>query len=280
MDAFWRDSIGGIAAAAARTAEELQPHINNHLDKARESLEGVAAAASKTAEELRPHIDEHMQQAGKTLEGMAAAASKTAEELRPHIDEHMQQAGKTLEDIATAAAKTFEDAKPHVKHHLEQFEGSLKGTTAACIESLEMTKIACEAHIKNMPTKEEFVSSAKLGGDRFIEEVHKIRIEWTKLPEAAKQNVVKSLPTEDQFRKAFEDAKHKFSNLVQGFRNVEWEKLPEAAKEHIKKNPRMTGAVQIALLLVTLCPGLVMGPALLLLGFGRLGPVAGKYPIF
>lgn len=100
-------------------------------------------------------------------------------------------------------------------------------------------------------------------------------MEWEKLPEATKENIMRALPTKDLSLEVFENAKHKFGDLIHDFQNVEWEKLPEAAKEHIRRNPRMT-AVQIALTLVTLCSGLVAGPGLLLSGFGRLGPVAGE----
>jgi len=76
-------------------------------------------------------------------------------------------------------------------------------------------------------------------------------------------------------RKAFEFAQQAFGHLVSGLRDIKWDELPVHIKEHIKKNPKMS-AFQIAMIVMAVVPGLVVAPVLGLLGFGSLGPVAGK----
>jgi len=73
---------------------------------------------------------------------------------------------------------------------------------------------------------------------------------------------------------AFEKAKQLFGHAVQGLKNVKWEELPDHVKEHIKNNRKMT-AFQVATFLVSIIPGLVAGPVLGIMGFSKLGPVAG-----
>jgi hypothetical protein len=82
----------------------------------------------------------------------------------------------------------------------------------------------------------------------------------------------------DLAHRAFVGAKQKLDILVHGSQPVEKHSLSGSIKEHIKKHPYMT-AVQIALPIIAVWPMLAVSPGLALLGFGSLGPMAGKYSV-
>ena len=79
----------------------------------------------------------------------------------------------------------------------------------------------------------------------------------------------------DSPKAAFEAAKALFGSGVGGLQNLRWEDVSKPARRYIEENPRLTAA-QVILVLLTTCPGLVVLPALGWLGFGAIGPVAGK----
>ncbi|KAK3652059.1 hypothetical protein LTR56_003284 [Elasticomyces elasticus] len=74
---------------------------------------------------------------------------------------------------------------------------------------------------------------------------------------------------------AFETVQKLFGHLVSGLKDIKWETLPLHAKDHIKNNPGMS-AFQIVMVIIAVAPGLVVAPALGLLGFSSIGPVAGS----
>lgn len=57
---------------------------------------------------------------------------------------------------------------------------------------------------------------------------------------------------------------------------MEWNSLPEALRRYIEEHPYLT-AVQVAALLLVVCPGLLSTPAVAAVGFSEVGPVAGEY---
>ena len=79
----------------------------------------------------------------------------------------------------------------------------------------------------------------------------------------------------DNSKSPFETAKQRFGGVVGGLKNLKWESIPEPARKYIEAHPKLT-ALQVVLVLLTLCPGLVVAPVLGFLGFSSIGPVAGK----
>ncbi|KAF2158777.1 hypothetical protein M409DRAFT_61365 [Zasmidium cellare ATCC 36951] len=78
----------------------------------------------------------------------------------------------------------------------------------------------------------------------------------------------------DQGRATFEAAKAMFGHMAIGLNDLEWRQLPSAVTEHLKMNPGTT-TLQLSCLLVIVIPGVMATPALLGLGFGSGGPMAG-----
>lgn len=74
----------------------------------------------------------------------------------------------------------------------------------------------------------------------------------------------------------FEACKKTFGRFVPGLEDLEFEQLGPMIIDYLQAHPYMT-SFQVVMLLVTAVPGLVATPALLAMGFGPLGPVAGKY---
>lgn len=78
----------------------------------------------------------------------------------------------------------------------------------------------------------------------------------------------------DDARARFEAARVMFGSLVSGLRDLKWDDIPQPAKQFISANSCIT-AVQVILVLLWFCPGLVASPALALMGFSSAGPIAG-----
>lgn len=74
----------------------------------------------------------------------------------------------------------------------------------------------------------------------------------------------------------FEACKKTFGRFVPRLEDLEFEQLGPMIIDYLKAHPYMT-SFQVVMLLVTAVPGLVATPALLAMGFGPLGPVAGKH---
>ncbi|KAK4954824.1 hypothetical protein LTR10_007016 [Elasticomyces elasticus] len=74
---------------------------------------------------------------------------------------------------------------------------------------------------------------------------------------------------------AFEMVQKLFGHLISGLKELKWEQLPHHVQEHIRNNPMMS-AFQIVMVIIAVAPGLVVAPALGLLGFSSIGPVAGS----
>lgn len=73
----------------------------------------------------------------------------------------------------------------------------------------------------------------------------------------------------------FEACKETFGRFVTGLEDLEFEQLGPMIIDYLRAHPYMT-TLQVAMLLVLAVPGLVATPALLSMGFGSLGPTAGK----
>lgn len=78
----------------------------------------------------------------------------------------------------------------------------------------------------------------------------------------------------DDAQAKFETARDLFGNLVSGLHDLTWENVPESARNIIGKGLCST-ALQIILVLLFFCPGLLASPALGMMGFGSSGPIAG-----
>jgi hypothetical protein len=76
----------------------------------------------------------------------------------------------------------------------------------------------------------------------------------------------------------FEYTKSTFSAAVNGLRDVEWKVYRRFIKDCVAATPKMT-TFSLICLLVAICPGLVVTPALTVIGFGPLGPLAGRSPV-
>ena len=74
---------------------------------------------------------------------------------------------------------------------------------------------------------------------------------------------------------AFEGAQDLFGKAVNGLKELKWEDVPAPVRMYIQEHPTLS-AVQLAMLLVLTCPGLVVTPLLGWIGFSTIGPVAGK----
>lgn len=74
---------------------------------------------------------------------------------------------------------------------------------------------------------------------------------------------------------AFEFAQGLYGRVVGGLAELRWEHVPEPVRRYIEEHPTLT-AVQLVMLLVLTCPGLVIAPALGWVGLGGGGPIAGK----
>ena len=72
-----------------------------------------------------------------------------------------------------------------------------------------------------------------------------------------------------------ETAKQQFGENVNGLKNLKWENIPAPVRDYIESHPHLT-AIQLVLILLALAPGLIVAPALGVLGFSSIGPVAGK----
>ena len=82
-------------------------------------------------------------------------------------------------------------------------------------------------------------------------------------------------PGERTFAAYLKAVKDTFGDMIVGLNDGQCDALPTILIDYLKDNPGNT-ALQLALLLVVFVPGLVAGPGLLALGFGQLGPMAGK----
>lgn len=76
-------------------------------------------------------------------------------------------------------------------------------------------------------------------------------------------------------RAAFEAAKALYENAVRGLRELKWEDVPAPVRKYIQEHPGLS-ALNLVLLLVITCPGLVVTPMLGWIGFSSIGPVAGE----
>ena len=74
---------------------------------------------------------------------------------------------------------------------------------------------------------------------------------------------------------AFEGAKNLYSKAVKGLKELKWEDVPGPVRKYIEEHPKLSG-IQLVLLLVLTCPGLVVTPLLGWIGFSSIGPVAGE----
>lgn len=79
----------------------------------------------------------------------------------------------------------------------------------------------------------------------------------------------------DHSRATLDSAKATFGHLVVGLKNSQCETLPRTVLDFLKANPKIS-AFQVACLLAFAVPGLIATPALLSIGFGGSGPMAGR----
>ncbi|KAK3067667.1 hypothetical protein LTR53_015326 [Teratosphaeriaceae sp. CCFEE 6253] len=79
---------------------------------------------------------------------------------------------------------------------------------------------------------------------------------------------------------AFEYVQNATGHIITALQQIKWEDLSETAKAHITdgitNNPKTT-IFQIIMLVLAVVPGVLLTPALTLLGFGSLGPIAGSW---
>lgn len=73
-----------------------------------------------------------------------------------------------------------------------------------------------------------------------------------------------------------EAAKESFGKTIEGLQDLKRDSLPEALRRYIEEHPYLT-AVQIAALLLVVCPGVLSTPALAAVGFSEVGPMAGEH---
>lgn len=73
---------------------------------------------------------------------------------------------------------------------------------------------------------------------------------------------------------AFESTQALYGRAVQGLRDLRWQDVPQPVRAFIEEHPALS-AVQLLMLLVLTCPGLVATPLLGMVGFSSVGPVAG-----
>lgn len=83
------------------------------------------------------------------------------------------------------------------------------------------------------------------------------------------------IPTMVDAKVAFEAAKALYGTAVKGLQELKWEHVSEPVRNYIREHPGLSG-LQLVLLLVLTCPGLVLTPVLGAVGFSSIGPVAGK----
>jgi hypothetical protein len=83
-------------------------------------------------------------------------------------------------------------------------------------------------------------------------------------------------PVEEIVKEIFEMAKDQYSNAIEGLPELKWESIPEPVRHRIEEHSKLT-AFQLTAILVILCPGLIVTPALSTLGFSGIGPVAGMF---
>ena len=92
----------------------------------------------------------------------------------------------------------------------------------------------------------------------------------------ALQTTVSNAAHSEGARAIFENVKVCFGNQITGLKALKWEDVPAPVKKYIEDHPRLA-LVQVALLLVAVVPGLVMAPVCAYLGFGSIGPIAGRH---
>jgi hypothetical protein len=80
---------------------------------------------------------------------------------------------------------------------------------------------------------------------------------------------------EEIVKEVFEMVKKLYGDTVEGLPELKWESIPEPVRHRIE-HPKLT-AFQLAAILVVLCPGLIVAPALSTIGFSGIGPVAGMF---
>jgi hypothetical protein len=97
-----------------------------------------------------------------------------------------------------------------------------------------------------------------------------------KLSKKKKSNSYSTVcPTMDNGNNSLEAAKQQFGDKINGLKNLKWEHIPAPVRGYIERHPHLT-AIQLVLILLTLAPGLIVAPALGVLGFSSIGPVAGE----
>lgn len=74
---------------------------------------------------------------------------------------------------------------------------------------------------------------------------------------------------------AFEAAKAVYGTAINGLKELKWENVSEPVRNYIQERPALS-ALQLAMLLVVTCPGLVLTPMLSAVGLSSIGPVAGE----
>lgn len=77
---------------------------------------------------------------------------------------------------------------------------------------------------------------------------------------------------------AFDAAKAFYSKFVRGLQDLRWEDVPEPVRRYIREHPGLT-LLQVVMLLILTCPGLVATPMLGIMGFGAIGPTAGMWGV-
>ncbi|KAF1820000.1 uncharacterized protein K489DRAFT_383552, partial [Dissoconium aciculare CBS 342.82] len=81
-------------------------------------------------------------------------------------------------------------------------------------------------------------------------------------------------PSLDALRSLFDAVQRHFAHAVPGLAARTWEQARSAVVARVQEHPRAT-ALQLAMVVPALVPGLAAGPALLGLGFGGGGIAAG-----
>ena len=152
------------------------------------------------------------------------------------------------------------------------FEGAKAGFGEAVngIQNIDWEEVANSPAANNIKQGAEAAfEGAKTKVDEVVADVQKI--DWD---EVANSPAVRNI--KQGAENAFEGAKTSFGQAITGLQNLKWEDVPEPVRKYIEENPALT-AIQIALLITAICPGLVVTPALRLVGLSSQGPVTGMF---
>lgn len=108
------------------------------------------------------------------------------------------------------------------------------------------------------------------------------QVPWDEIPHRAKEFLDTHPQLADKVKQVnwenvVESAKEVVENHPQfsgNLADISWDEIPETAKNWVCGNPQ--AFVVLILVLIAIIPGLLVSPALGVLGFGSLGPVGGK----